>query len=139
MYLWNSAEAFLFVFAPWHLSSSHHITLWHAALLTRAAVMSGANVPRPLHITALFIKRMTAENMLQDSCKWVAVEIGGCECWWEGRVTLKWRLIGPHGGDVIIRKFVWIITNGSSSFLDSKRCHTHHETEEEKMATVFYA
>lgn len=117
MYLLNSAQGVCFVIAPWHLSGPHQISLRHAALLTRAAVMAGTNVPHPLPITAFFIKGMKAVNMLQDSHKWVAVEIGGCECWRKGRVTLRWRLIGPHGGDVIIvRDFAWIVATVCSSF-----------------------
>lgn len=111
MYLLNSAQAACFVIAPWHLSGPHQISPRHAALLTRAAVMAGTNVPHPLPITAFFIKGMKAVNMLQDSHKWVAVENGGCECWEEGRVTLRWRLIGPDGGYFIInRNFAWILT-----------------------------
>lgn len=88
MYLLNSAQAAVFVIAPWHLSAPHQISLRHAALLTRAAVTAGTNVPDPLPITAFFIEWMKAVNMLQDSQEWVAAEIGGCECRWAGRVTL---------------------------------------------------
>lgn len=81
MYLLNSAQAVFFVITPWHLNGLHQISLRHAALLTGAAVMAGTNVPDPLPVTAFFIKWMKAVNMLQDSQEWVAVEIGGCECW----------------------------------------------------------
>lgn len=88
MYLLNSAQAVLFVITPWHLNAPHQISLRHAALLTRAAVTAGTNVPDPLPITALFIEWMKAANMLQDSQEWVTVETGGCASWRAGRVTL---------------------------------------------------
>lgn len=83
MYLLNSAQAVVFVITPWHLNASHQISLRHAALLTRAAVTATTNVLDTLPITAFFIEWMKAVNMLQDSQEWVAVEIGGCECWCE--------------------------------------------------------
>lgn len=48
MYLLNFGQAVFFVITPWHLRAPHQMSLWHAALLTRAAVMAGTNVPEPL-------------------------------------------------------------------------------------------
>lgn len=77
MCLRELAPAVCFVIVPWHLNDPHQISLQHAALLTRAAVMAGTNVSHPLAITAFFIIGMKAVNMLQDSRKWGAADIGG--------------------------------------------------------------
>lgn len=105
------------------LSSPHQISLQHVALLTRPAVMVGTNVPHPLPITAFSIKGSKAVNMLQDSHKWVAVENGCCDCWRNGRVTFRWRLIGLHSSDVIIRIFF----PGLWPVLLSSLCNIYHK------------
>lgn len=65
MYLLNSAQAVFFVITLWHLNAPHQISLRHAALLTRAAVTAGTNVPDPLPITAFFIKWMKVVSKQQ--------------------------------------------------------------------------
>lgn len=64
MYLLNSAQAVL-LFS--HLGTSTLLfrsAQRHAALLTRAAVTAGTNVPEAPAATAFFIVRMKAVNML---------------------------------------------------------------------------
>lgn len=60
-----------------HLGTST-LLIRSACIITRAAVTDGINVPHPLPITASFLKWKKAENMLQDSQEWVAMEIGAC-------------------------------------------------------------